>query len=463
MTAPETVTQAVDTALGGERATSVWHVQFRALTIGMIMIITGAAFETLAVATMLPKIVADLGGLELYGWAFSAFVLVRLVSIALAGAEVDRRGPAVPLVGGVAVFVIGLLIAGLASSMPILIVGRAVQGFGSGVISSVVYAIIARGYPESLKPRMLAMSATAWVVPGLIGPGIAGVLTDLVGWRWVFLGLIPFPLLALALALPSLRGLARNEDEKPSMERVVLALRLAVGAGVMMAGLSLALLPRIALLMVGGLLAVPALRRLLPEGALRARPGMPAAVASMGLLTMAFFGVDSFVPLLLTEVRGQSSAFAGLALTAATIMWTTGSWLLDRYAKRFSRRTFALVGLGLIVVGCVLILPVLRPDVPAELGLVAWGIAGLGIGMTYTTLSLVVLELAPEGREGVSSAALQLADSLGVAIGAGVGGAIIAAYGTAQTATAIEYHFLLMIAIAVLGLFTASRLGGRRA
>jgi MFS family permease len=463
MTAPDTATPALNAHLSVEQPGSVWDGQHRALTIGMIMIITGAAFEALAVATMLPKIVSELGGLELYGWAFSAFVLVRLVSIALTGAEVDRRGPALPFVGGVAVFVAGLLIAGLAPSMPILIGGRAVQGFGSGVISSVVYAIIARGYDESLKPRMLAMSATAWVVPGLLGPGVAGLLADFIGWRWVFLGLVPFPLLAIVLTLRSLRGLTRNGDRAPQMDRVILALRLAAGAGMMMAALSLPLLACLGLLVVGALLALPALRRLLPEGALRAAPGLPAAVASMGLLSMAFFGVDAFVPLLLNEVRGSSSVFAGLALTAATITWTTGSWLLDRYARRFSRRRFALVGLMLIAAGIALALLVVRPETPPWIGILAWGLAGLGMGLTYTTLSLVVLELAPKGREGVSSAALQLTDSLGVAIGTGVGGAIIAAYGHGNTAGAIQIQFALMIGIAALGLFTANRLGGRQA
>jgi MFS family permease len=463
MTAPDTTSPTLDQVDIPAPRGSVWDAQHRSLTIGMIMIITGAAFEALAVATILPKIVGDLGGLELYGWAFSAFVLVRLVSIALTGAEVDRRGPAVPFVGGVVVFVAGLLVAGFAPSMPILIAGRAVQGFGSGVISAVVYAIIARGYDESLKPRMLAMSATAWVVPGLVGPGLAGVLVEVIGWRWIFLGLVPIPLLALFLALPSLRHLNREGARTPQMERVFLALRQTIGAGLMMAALRFTLLPALGMLAVGAVLAIPALRKLLPPGALRAAAGLPAAVATMGLLSMSFFGVDAFIPLLLNEVRHQSAAFAGLALTAATMAWTAGSWLLDRYARRFSRRMFATVGLVLIVVGSALALLVVRPDVPPWLGILSWGIAGLGMGMTYTTLSLVTLELAPKGQEGVSSAALQLTDSLGVAIGTGVGGAFVAAYGAGNTHLAIETHYVLMIGVAMLALVTARGLATRGA
>ena len=168
-------------------APSVWDRAHWQITLGLLLVISGAAFEALAVATTLPATVRDLGGLNLYGWAFSAFMLANLVGITIAGAEADRQGPARPLLLGAGVFVVGLLIVGFAPSMLVVIAGRAVQGFGSGVISSVAYVSIGRGYPESLKPRMLAMSASAWVIPGLIGPALAGFIADMLGWRWVFL------------------------------------------------------------------------------------------------------------------------------------------------------------------------------------------------------------------------------------------------------------------------------------
>src|SRR5690606_30997700 len=96
----------------------------------------------------------------------------------------DRYGPAQPFLLGVSLFVTGLLVAGLAPMMPVLIAARAVQGLGAGMISSVAYVAIGRGYPEGTKARMLAMTSTAWVVPGLIGPAVAGLITDFAGWRW---------------------------------------------------------------------------------------------------------------------------------------------------------------------------------------------------------------------------------------------------------------------------------------
>ncbi len=126
---------------------STWEGHLRWLTIGLVLTVVGAAFEALAVGTVLPVTVRELGGLQLYGWAFSAYLLTSLVGITVAGGEADRLGPARPFLVGVGLFVLGLLAGGLAPSMPILIASRAVQGLGSGFIGSIAYLAIARGYP----------------------------------------------------------------------------------------------------------------------------------------------------------------------------------------------------------------------------------------------------------------------------------------------------------------------------
>lgn len=397
------------------------------LTVGIILTIAAVAFEALAVATVLPAVVADLGGLHLYGWAFSAFLLTQLVGIVVCGLLSDERGPALPFALGVLLFALGLLIGGFAPSMPVLIAGRALQGFGGGAIGAIAYVAIGRGYPEAVKPRMLALLSTAWVVPGLVGPGISGLMAEELGWRSVFLALAPLSLLAGLLAFPSLRRMSGGSAAADRRVRPVAAVALAAGAGLILAGIGLSN-PALAipLALAGLALGVPALRRLLPPGTLRAAPGMPATVATMGLLNLAFFGVDAFVPLALVEVRGASIAFAGLALTAATITWTTGSWLQARTAAQISRRAMSLLGLGILAIGIVVTGAILLPATPIALGPIGWGIAGLGMGLAYTTLSLAMLEQAEPGQEGNASASLQLASVLGFGLGAGIGGALIA-------------------------------------
>ena len=460
---PDPALKSTTSANGGLPPGRPWAGQYRLLTAGLILTVGGVAFEALAVATILPATVDDLGGLGLYGWAFSAFMLTNLVGIAVAGGEADLHGPAGPFALGVGLFVAGLLIGGLAPTMAVLIVGRAVQGFGGGVIGSVAYVAVGRGYPESAKPRMLALLSSAWVVPGLIGPALAGIVADHVGWRWVFLGLTPLLLVATVLALPVLRRIPAGSATTRDRRRIARAIQLAAGTGLVLAGFGERPLLGVPLVVGGAVIAWPALQRLLPPGTVRAVRGLPAAIATMGLLNLAFFGVDAFVPLALTEVRGRSSSFAGLALTAATITWAAGTWVLDRYARRASRRWLVRTGLALVGTGSAGIALVLFPATPVIAAPVAWGIAGLGMGLAYSTISLVVLETAPPGQEGTSTAGMQLVNALGFAVAAGIGGALIAAFSTAEdpSRTSLLTQFLLMIGVAAFAVLLAARLPGR--
>lgn len=441
----------------------VWSGPQRRLTIGLTLTVTCTALEALAVATTMPATVRDLGGLALYGWAFSAFMLTNLVGITLAGDEADRRGPVRPFALGVALFTIGLLIAGTAPTMLLVVVGRAVQGLGAGFIGSVAYVAVGRGYPEAVKPRMLAVLATAWVVPGLVGPALAGLVAAHVGWRWVFLGLAPLPPLAAILALPILGHLDHPALARANWGRAASGVQLAGGAALVLAGLGQAIVPLAAgLLLAGILVGLPALRRLLPAGALRFASGLPASVATAGLLNLAFFGVDAFVPLTLTAIRGQNIATAGIPLTAATLGWTVGSWLQAHLAPRHGRRLLVESALALIAIGVGGIIAVLFPGTPGWLAVPAWFVAGLGMGLAFSTISLVVLETAAAGQEGAASASFQLANVLGSALGTGGGGAIVGHGGaTTPAAAALLTQDLLMLGTLGLTALAAARMGQR--
>jgi MFS family permease len=239
----------------GEKDTTisegVWSAPYRRLTLGLTLIMLGPAFETLSVATILPKIVANLGGLSLYGWSFSAYMLATLVGLILAGDEADRRGPAIPFIFGVTLFATGLALAGTASSMITFVISRGVQGFGAGIIASVVLVCVGRGYPEQLKPRMVAVLSSAWVVPGLIGPALAGLVAEFVGWRWVFLGLVPIVPLATGMVFPVLRKLTPSLKKTRSLDfhRLLATAGLVAGAGMTLTGLQVQSIP-IALVLI---------------------------------------------------------------------------------------------------------------------------------------------------------------------------------------------------------------------
>jgi len=392
-------------------------------------------------------------------------MLATLVGIILAGDEADRRGPALPFIIGVALFVLGLVMAGFASSMIMFVLSRGVQGFGAGIIVSVAYVCIGRGYPEEVKPRMLAVLSSAWVVPGLIGPALSGIIADFVGWRWVFLGLVPILPLATGLVLPSLRKLTPSITSRSwDLRRLLATAGLVIGAGMTLTGLQAQSIPiAIALILLGLAVGIPSLRHLLPPGTLRAKAGMPAAIATIGFLSLAYFGGEAFLPLTLISIRGQSTILAGIALTAATLGWTAGSWLQAQLAPRQGRRLLVTTGLVLVALGLAGIASVLIPGVPVAVASLAWGVAGLGMGLSYSTLNLVVLESAPVDQQGSASASMELSSVLGAAIGTGLGGVIIgfAAAAGGSPSSGITVIDIVVIAVTGLAILTAIRLPGR--
>ncbi len=278
------------------RHEGLWSPRHRTLTLGLVLTITLVAFEALAVATIMPIVAAELGDSALYGWVFTAAVLGSLVGIVVVGGLIDRTGLVRPFVIGLTLFSIGLVIGGLAPSMEVLVAGRALQGLGGGAIPPIAYVAIGRALPEDLRARMFATLSTAWVLPGVIGPAISGVVAEAVGWRWVFIGLLPLIVVAAAMTLPAIaRSKAPPADPsapaRPSLrQRLPAALLVTLGAALLVAGFTdLQPWPGGVLIAVGVAIGVPAYARLVPPGTLRFARGLPAAVILRGLLTFMFF------------------------------------------------------------------------------------------------------------------------------------------------------------------------------
>jgi MFS family permease len=423
------------------RGDGLWTPSRRALTAGLAATITFVATEALAVVTVMPLVARHLGGLQLYGWVFSAFMLGSIVGIVGAGRSADRSGPAVPYAGGLILFTSGLAIAGLAPSMAVLVVGRALQGIGAGAIPAVAYVVIGRTLSGRLRARMMAVLSTAWVLPGLAGPALSAEVARQFGWRWVFLGLIPVVAVTGALAVPALLRLGPPAGRSPGGHSLVGGVVVAAGAGLLLGGLTLGAssrsLPAAAALAVPGPAAeILALRRLLPAGTLTARRGLPATIGIRALLTFGFFGADAFVTLLVVTVRHHSPVLAGLVLTAATLTWTAGAWIQARRSERWPARGMVRVGMLIILLGIAGMAVAVRASVPVAAAVAAWAVAGLGMGLSYAPISLLMMREAPAGREGWASASLNLTDVLGTATGVGIGGAAVAAGSAAGSLSA---------------------------
>ena len=450
------------------RARDLFAPGYRGLTAGLVATITLVAVESLAIGTVMPSVARELGDQELYGWVYSAFYLGNLVGIVIAGGALDRMPLRRPFGTGLALFGLGLLVGGLTPSMPVLIAARFVQGLGGGALAPTAYVAIGRCLPERLQPPMFALMSAAWVVPGLIGPSIAVLVGQLAGWRWVFLGLLPLLGVAGGLSLSALRGVPaaiRGEDGDAgaaTVRRLPNAILTAAGAGLVVASLTSPELP----LLIGGsvlgvVLLVPAFRRLTPPGTLRLARGVPAAVLLRGTMTFSFFAADAYIALLLQTWRGTSPTLTGVVFTVTTIAWSAATWIQSRRVDRLGPAFFVRLGFVCIALGAVLTVPATSPAVPAWITAFTWALPGIGMGLMYSAVTLVVLRGSRPGEQGSATSALQLADILGTALGTGGGGAIAAA-GTRAGGDGLGWALAAVFAMsgvaAVLGAVATGRL-----
>lgn len=194
--------------------TSLWDPRLRWTSLGSLALVLLAAFEAMAVTTVMPVVAEDLDGARLYSVAFSATLAASVIAMVVSGRWSDRSGPALPLVTATGVFVVGLVVAGTAEQMPVLVLGRFLQGLGSGAITVTLYVLVARAFPTPLHPRVFGLFSAGWVLPSMIGPLLAGVIADVWSWHWVFLGVALLIVPALALLLPVLRSLREIEAER---------------------------------------------------------------------------------------------------------------------------------------------------------------------------------------------------------------------------------------------------------
>ena len=437
---------------------------YRAVTIGVVAAMTAFAFEGIGVASAMPVVARALDGLSAYAWAFNGYVVTSLIAMVLAGEWCDRSGPRAPLTLGIGLFALGAGLAGAAWSMPVLVLARGVQGFGMGLTIVSVYVVIGRAYPEALRPRTFAVLSAAWVLPAIVGPLIAGFLTDHLSWRAVFWLVVPVCLAPLLLLVPRTRDfggtiVAGSERRGRVRQAIAAALGLAlvqeagtrggpVGAALLVAGLAL---------------LIPMLRLLLPAGALRLARGLPTTVVMRGVLAGSFFAGEAFVPLALQSVRGATTAQAGIALTLGAIGWAAGSQVQGRMYSRLPRGRLVEVGARCVALGLATTSFALLPSLPFWVILPSWLLGAMGMGMAFGSIGSLVLELSEPEDQGANVASLQVCDSVGSVLMVGAAGAIYAnalAHNSVSASTFVTI-WLVMAAVAFAGSLAATRIRPR--
>jgi MFS family permease len=446
-------------------STRILSPEYRTATVGIVLTITLVAFEGMSVGVVMPAVAHELNALDLYGISFSAFLIASLFANVVAGLWSDRRGYQLPFLSGVVLFVAGMALAGAAQSAGLFLVARAVQGLGAGASIVALLVMIARVYPEALRPKVFAAVSAAWVVPAMVGPAVAGFVAVQWGWRYVFYGIIPLVVPALVMLVPALRMPSSSHEPSSGPRSRPVAMTLAAtatagGAGALLQGVDLLHKSPVTgtLETVAGLaFLVYGLYRLLPPGALRFARGLPTTVLMRGLFSAAFFGVNSFIPLALQEVKSFDLKLAGIALTTGALGWSAGSFLQSRREGEAYKRIR--LGAGCVTVSILICMLCVVPGVTGWVAVPAWIVAGFGMGFGMTTVSVTALRQSPLNEQGANSAALSVTDMLGSALAIGVGGALVNLIGHApdQIATGFVVISFLMAAIALGATLLAGR------
>ncbi|MFE3092683.1 MFS transporter [Streptomyces sp. NPDC059248] len=463
---------------GDGKGDGVLDSTYRALSIGIIAVVLLIAFEATAVGTAMPVAARELNGVEVYAFAFSSYFTTSLLAMVLAGQWADRDGPLRPLATGIAAFGAGLVLSGTANAMWLFILGRAVQGFGGGLVIVSLYVVIGRAYPEHLRPKILAAFAASWIIPSIVGPLASGTVTEQLGWRWVFLGIPALVVFPLALALPAIRRMASgpadpNAPRQPfDRRRTRLALGISVGAGLLQYSAQdlawLSLIPAAA----GAALLVPAVLGLLPKGTYLAARGLPSVVLLRGVAAGSFIAAESFIPLMLVTQRGLSPTMAGFSLAAGGLTWALGSFLQSRPRVEPYRERLMSTGMVLCAAAIAAAPLVLIDSVPVWTLAVGWAVGCFGMGMVIASTSVMLLKLSAPEEAGANSASLQISDGLSNIMLLAAGGAAFAALGGGSVAhhatTAAESSggshpaafavvFLPMAVVALIGAWVATR------
>lgn len=413
-------------AVAAEVPRSIFSPGLRSASVGAAALIALLALEYIAVGAAMPTIAADLDGYHLYNMAFGATVATSVVGMIVGGWWSDHAGPRRVTVVGVLLFTAGLVLAGLALSMEVFVAGRAVQGLGSGLTTVAVYVVIAQRIPDVRRPAVFSLLAAAWVVPGLAGPLLTGLIVEHLTWHWVFLGVAPFALLSLLVFWRALRATrAGGEDASYLRPSTILwAVVAAVGVGVLnLAGERVEGVERLVGPLVLLLVAV-ASWRLLPTGTLYLARGLPSVIAVRAAMGGSFLAAEAYLPLMLRDEHGYSPAQAGAVLAVASVAWALGSWVQGRLGDGVDRYRLMLGGVSVFSVMMVLLAVAVWAGWPGWVPILVYGLATLGVGLAYPTTTLLVMRLSSDAEIGRNSSALQVGESLTGAVALALTGVV---------------------------------------
>ena len=408
----------------------------RLVVLGVMLSIFLAAMESTVVSTAMPRVVASLGGLEIYSWVFSGFLLTSTVTMPIWGRLSDLLGRRRVYLGGLVIFLLGSALSGLAQSMTQLIGFRMLQGLGAGSLMTIGMTIIGELFGLEKRAKMQGYISGVWGVASLCGPLVGGLLTDHASWRWVFYINLPFGAVAVALIATALVDSPRA-GRRPVLDYAGLVCFTAGISALLIAVLEAGRVATWTGLDVVGPLVLAAValavflvvERRAPEPIVPLRLfaiRMVLAAASTGFLAgMAMFGAISFVPLYLQSVSGMSATAAGVVLIPFVLGWVAMSITSARLVLRIGYRIVVVAGMLCLTLAFLLLS---RWSESLTLGLATRDalIGGVGMGLTMVPMLIAVQSTVARSDLGAATAMIQFFRTLGGAIGLSIMGTVMA-------------------------------------
>lgn len=408
------------------------------------------AMETTVVSTALPTVIGELQGVQFYAWVFSAYLLTSTATVPLYGRLADMIGRKPIFIIGVVIFLIGSVLSGSATSMPMLIIFRAVQGLGAGAVQPIVFTIVGDLYSLEERARVQGFFSAVWGSSSLAGPALGAIITETIGWRWIFYINLPFGIAAAAILL-----WAMHEAPAEGQHRIDYA-----GAAALTTGVTVTLLGLLGGFSGGGIewsylfggLAILVLFVYIETRV--SEPVLPlklfrdpfiAIPCLIGLVIgLMQFGIPSYVPLFMQGVQFGTAGDAAKVLVAISGFWTVAAFLSPRLLIRFGFRAVALGGMFLNTVGAAILLA-FRQETPLVLIFFSLAVIGFGLGFAANSTLLASQNAVGWEQRGVVTASVQFTRTMGGTIGVAVLGAVLNArlVPTLRSAGATDVNALL--------------------
>ena len=403
----------------------------RPLVIAAIMAsMAMVAIEATIVSTVMPQIASSLGGLHLYSWVFASFLLAQTAMTVVFGKLSDIYGRRPVMFAGIAIFLLGSVLAGFAWSMPAMILFRLIQGVGAGAIQPVALTIVGDLYSVRERGKVQGYLASVWAIAAVLGPMLGALIVQKLSWAWIFWINIPIGLLAALGFWLFLR-------EAPTVRRnsidFIGALLFTVGIAALMIALTEfgvgndgpATAWAIGFFVAAVLFVIQERRAQDPMVSFRlwgARVIATVNGVSM-LVGMSLIGITTFLPMYVLVVLERSSVVAGLALTMVMLGWPLGATLTSRIFHRVGLWRLMFIGALLMPAGG-LAFALLRPDSSPMLAGVGSFVIGLGMGVLSLSSLILIQEAVEISQRGIATASNIFARNLGSALGATFFGAI---------------------------------------